>query len=426
MSFPPPTPKQARVIWLALTGLAVALLVALVVALIWGLGKVLQILSPVVWPLAIAGVIAYLLDPVVDYLEQKKVPRTRAILLVFAMSVVVLLGMIGSVVPQIVTETRDLAVRIPNYAERLQHGVENFVTNPPAPLRKLLGSQTTSVTLTNEPAGTNGLSAGIAVTNGPGAAPASVKSPSVWGDAFDTSTLQTATGWIAKVLPKVGSWLFGQATRMAAWFGVLAGLALIPIYSFYFLLEKRGIESNWTNYLPVTTSDFKDELVFVLRSINGYLIVFFRSQVLVAVCDGILYTIGFLLIGLPYAVLLGAIATVLTIIPFLGAIATCIIALIIAFVQYQDWQHPALVLVVFAVVQTLEGLVISPKIMGDRVGLHPLTIIVAVMVGTTVLGGILGGILAIPLTAAGRVLMFRYVWKKRENALLANPYPRNA
>ena len=65
-------------------------------------------------------------------------------------------------------------------------------------------------------------------------------------------------------------------------------------------------------------------------------------------------------------------------------------------------------------VQTLEGLVISPKIIGDRVGLHPLTIIIAVMVGTTLLGGLLGGILAIPLTAALRVVMFRYVWKKRE------------
>jgi predicted PurR-regulated permease PerM len=66
------------------------------------------------------------------------------------------------------------------------------------------------------------------------------------------------------------------------------------------------------------------------------------------------------------------------------------------------------------VVQALEGLVIQPKIMGDRVGLHPVTIIIALMVGTTLLGGILGGILAIPLTAALRVIMFRYVWKKRE------------
>jgi predicted PurR-regulated permease PerM len=74
--------------------------------------------------------------------------------------------------------------------------------------------------------------------------------------------------------------------------------------------------------------------------------------------------------------------------------------------------HPVLVLAVFALVQLIEGLVISPKIMGDRVGLHPLTIIIAVMVGTTLMGGIIGGILAIPLTAALRVLMFRYVWKR--------------
>ena len=72
------------------------------------------------------------------------------------------------------------------------------------------------------------------------------------------------------------------------------------------------------------------------------------------------------------------------------------------------------VLAVVAVVQVLEGLVIQPKIMGDRVGLHPVTIIIALMVGTTLLGGLLGGILAIPLTAALRVIMFRYVWKKRE------------
>jgi len=81
-------------------------------------------------------------------------------------------------------------------------------------------------------------------------------------------------------------------------------------------------------------------------------------------------------------------------------------------VQFGDWLHPLLVLVVFGCVQALEGLVISPKIMGDRVGLHPVSIIIAIMVGTTLLGGLLGGILAIPLTAALRVVMFRYVWKR--------------
>src|SRR5205085_12206997 len=86
-------------------------------------------------------------------------------------------------------------------------------------------------------------------------------------------------------------------------------------------------------------------------------------------------------------------------------------ALILAAVQFGDWLHPGLGVGLFGLVQFLEGFVISPKIMGDRVGLHPLTIIIAVMVGTTLLGGITGGILAIPLTAALRVLMSRYVWR---------------
>ena len=78
-------------------------------------------------------------------------------------------------------------------------------------------------------------------------------------------------------------------------------MALVPVYAFYFLLEKRGISSRWTDYLPVADSGFKNELVFVLNSINNYLITFFRGQVLVAICDGMLYGTGFLIIGLPYA-----------------------------------------------------------------------------------------------------------------------------
>ncbi len=130
-----------------------------------------------------------------------------------------------------------------------------------------------------------------------------------------------------------------------------------------------------------------------------------------AICDGVLYTAGFLIIGLPYAFLIGGISVALTMIPFAGAITTCVCACLMGLIASGSWQLPVAVLVVFAVVQTIEALVISPKIMGDRVGLHPLAIIVAVMVGTTVLGGLLGGLLAIPLAAALRVIMFRYIWR---------------
>lgn len=429
MSFAPPSPKQARLIWVSLSALAIAVLVVLIVALIWGLGQVLQLLAPVLWPLAIAAVIAYLLDPLVDHLETKRhLPRTRAIICVFALAAFIVIGLLASVVPQLVRETGQLLEKIPDHTRNVQQRVQKWIADPPPLLRRVFNLPPPGDSRTNGPGGTNmveGTNAATFETNGvasqagtnqPPAASdtAPPTQPGLLSGALTAETLQKATQWIAQFLPKAGSWLFGQASRVASWFGVLAGLALIPVYAFYFLLEKEGIEQKWTHYLPVAKSGFKDELVFVLKSINGYLIVFFRGQVMVALCDGVLYTIGFYLIGLPYAFLVGVMATVLTMIPFLGAIVTCVVALIIAFVQYGDWLHPLLVLAVFAVVQTLEGLVISPKIMGDRVGLHPLTIIIAVMVGTTVLGGLLGGILAIPLTAALRVLMFRYVWKRRD------------
>jgi predicted PurR-regulated permease PerM len=415
VSFPPPTVRQARVIWLALTGLSVALLVGLVVALIWGMGQVLRMLSPVLWPIAVAGVIAYLLDPVVDFIERKGASRPRAILCVFALALVIVIALFGSVVPQLINETRQLAVRIPAYAARVEKRAEYWLSHPPALVKRLMkresgGNDSRSpVKATDEkapPASTN--SPAVAAVEGTNA-------PALLGGKLDTESLQTATKWLAGALPKVGYWLFGQFERVASWFGVLAGLALVPVYTFYFLLEKQGISSRWTDYLPVADSGFKKELVFILNSVNNYLISFFRGQVLVAMCDGILYGAGFLIIGLPYAVLIGAMAVVLTMIPYLGAIVTCCTALVIAFVQFGDWQHPLLVLAVFGVVQTLEGLLISPRIMGGRVGLHPVTIIIAVMAGTTLLGGLLGGILAIPLTAALRVVMFRYVWKRAEN-----------
>lgn len=414
MSFPPPTHRQARLMWTALSGLAFAVIVALVVGLVWGLGRVLQILSPVLWPLAVAGVLAYLLDPVVDFLERKGTSRSRAIVSVFVIALVIVIGLATAVVPQVVSEARELWARRDSYKTRIEQRLDNWIKHPPELLNKLLGRESPKLGTSAEESSsaTNVVPESMTGTNA--ATLPSADQPLKVAPTLDTQTLQSAAAWVTAALPKIGSWLFGQVSRVAGWFGVVAGLVLIPVYLFYLLLEKRGIKSNWAAYLPVSDSRFKTELVFVLKSINDHLIAFFRGQVLVAICDGILYTIGFLIIGLPYAVLIGVMAIFLTIIPFLGAIITCIVALILAFVQYGDWLHPLLVLAVFAVVQSLEGLVISPKIMGDRVGLHPLTIIIAVMAGTTLLGGLLGGILAIPLTAALKVILSRYVWKRRE------------
>lgn len=400
MNFPPPTERQARLIWAAVSGLAAAVIVALLVALIWGLGRILDVLSNVLWPLAVAAVLACLLDPLVGFLERRGVPRLRAIVVVFAAALLLVAGVAASVVPRVVVETQQLQERVPVFAEKLQRQITGLVEHPPVALRRVMELLFKRSKPAPQPAAS------------PGAETVPAAEPTLL-ELVDQETLAKLTGWMGIVLEQLGLWLKAQAGKLTSLFALIAGLALVPIYAFYFLLEKRGIAAHWRDYLPVRESRLKEELVFVLGAINDYLVAFFRGQVLVALCDGILYTIGFLVIGLPYAVLIGVMATVLTIIPFLGAIVTTVTALILALVA-GGWKLAVMVAIVVAIVQLLEGTVLQPKIMGDRVGLHPVVIIIALMTGTTLLGGILGGILAIPLAAALRVVLFRYVWRKRE------------
>ena len=403
MNLPPPTPKQARTIWFTLTALAVAVYVALLAGLMWGLGRVLNLLSPVLWPLAVAAVIACVLDPAVGFLERARVPRMRAILLTFLSGLTIILVFFWMITPRLVDEAGQLLARVPGYTRQVQERVTKWVAEPPSQIRWLFnrrellasGSTNTTASATNTFAAT--------------AVSATADTPEAWQKRI----IEGATGVVTDFLSQVPAWLGQRLVQLTSLFGVFVGLGLIPVYVFYFLKEKKGIQTKWTDYLPVQDSRFKVELVFVLQAIQGYLVAFFRGQVLVATCDAVLYTIGFFAIGLNYAFLLGALAQLLTLIPFVGAMVICATGVILAAVQFQDALHPLLALGVFGLVQAVEGLAISPKIMGDRVGLHPLTILIAVMVGTTLLGGLLGGILAIPLTAVLRVVMFRYIWKKR-------------
>jgi predicted PurR-regulated permease PerM len=383
-SFPQPTSQQARLIWLAISALSLALFVAVLGALFWGLGWMLQRLTPVLLPLAIAGILAYLLDPVVDLLERWGMKRSIAILLVFFIGVGIVVAVAALVIPRLLVETRDFIEQIPAYARRLSFEIQEWLKSS---------------------AWTHKWTAKLK-------------------EAWAADLQKNLQDWAQKAVPTISAWLSSwfvtQAGRVASWFGLLVGCAMVPVYLFYLLLEKQGIKQSWTDYLPIGESRWKEETVFILTQINDYLILFFRGQILVALCDGVLLTMGFAFIGLNYALLLGMVAGLLSIVPFLGVTISIIPALLLALVQFGDWLHAAFVLGVFAAVQFLEGFFISPRIMGDRVGLHPLTIILAVMVGTTLMGGIIGGILAIPLTAALRVLMFRYVWKRRqEQALVA-------
>ena len=363
-----------------------------------GMAKLASMLSSVLLPLAIAGVIAYLLDPVVDWFQKKRgFKRQNSIILVFGIALLLVGGLVGSVVPPLIEQTTKLTSEFPRIVKTFQDKVgAGEAASVPG------DAQTTS---TNAPAKPDWFE--------------SMRERVKKIGFVNQEAIEKVSVFAVNAVSAVSTWLLEQLKKITSLFGFLAGLALVPVYVFYFLLEKRGIKRNWTDYLPVRESKIKEEIVFVLHSINDCLIVFFRSQVLVAMCVGALLTAGFLAIGLKYAVLLGVIAGLLSIIPYLGVALSIIPVFVLAMIQFvpdDGWLKPVLVLVWFAAVQAMEGLFISPKIIGDRVGLHPLTIIVAVMVGTTLLGGIIGGVLAIPLTAALRTVMFRYVWKDRVHA----------
>jgi len=406
MSFKAPSDYQARIIWIALTALAVAVIITVIAGIIWGLGRVLNLLSPVLWPLAIAVVLAYLLDPPVNWLERRKVPRPWAIVIVFVAMLCLAGGILASIAPQLVEETNKLVSKIPAYAIRAQQQVEKWTANADKTARN---TQAT-------PFATNGPSAQPA---SPAAAPASTNSASGTslqpaGALNNETILDSAKNWLKQAIPKVGGWFLNLLGRIKSLVDLLFAAILIPVYTFYFLWEKKNIQRRWTNYLPIRDSSLKHELVFILSAVNQYLIAFLRGQVIVAFISGVLYAIGFLCIGLDYALLLGLLAVILVIIPFVGAIVLGITTIVFTVVQFHDFFHPLMIVVLFTAVQSLESFFYAPRIMGNRVGLHPVVVIIALMCGITLMGGVLGGILAIPIAAALRVLMFRYIWKKTE------------
>src|SRR5688572_25958490 len=131
MALPSPTDKQAKIIWTSLTALAIADLLAILAGLLWGFGWLLRLLSPVLWPLAIGGILAYLLDPVVDYFERKKMKRRSAILLVFALCVLALSAFFASIIPRMVRESGRLISEVPEYSRQLRGDLNRWMSSRP-------------------------------------------------------------------------------------------------------------------------------------------------------------------------------------------------------------------------------------------------------------------------------------------------------
>ncbi|NQX01820.1 AI-2E family transporter, partial [bacterium] len=224
------------------------------------------------------------------------------------------------------------------------------------------------------------------------------------------------------VIFKTGrNWLTAGSTKVLGFLGLFLGMIMVPIYLFFFLKDSASIRNHWHDYVPIKASRFKTSLVDTLQEINGYLVSFFRGQVLVAAIDGVLVGIALTIFGLPYGLLIGLFMAILGVIPYIGNILCLIPACIIAYLHAQGtapfglspWAYVGSVVAIFVMVQQINSLVTAPKIVGDSVGLHPLTVIFSMLFWSLVLGGFVGALLAVPLTAAVKVLFRRFIWERQ-------------
>lgn len=408
-----PTEFQRRTLWSALTGVAIVIIGALGVGFVLLLGKVLAYLQPVLVPLAVAGILAYLLNPLVEKLEEKGMTRLRAIIYVFTLAIVLCALAISLVLPSVVRQTGELIEKREELAENL---VRDLRTTPW--IRPLL-NQALSRHENYEAATTEEPSADLPLDQSSfrdwlEAYPEWV--PGKFREEHRSVPLKETNAWVwvaenGKAIWSTGTkWLNASSGKVLGFIGYALGFLLVPVYLFFFLKETATIKRRWSHFVPLKESNLKREVIETLNEMNGYLIAFFRGQVIVSIIDGVLTGLLLWMIGLPYAFVIGIALAILGVMPFIGFLVTLIPALIIAAATWGDWQHPALVFAIFFVVQQIDGLFIQPKIIGDKVGLHPMSIIFSIFFWSLILGGFLGALLAIPLTASVKVLFTRYIW----------------
>jgi predicted PurR-regulated permease PerM len=435
-----PTPWQQKMMWSALAALSVVAIGAVAVGLIWLMSNVIAFLQPILIPFAVAAVMAYLLEPVVSLIVRLGTSRHRAVISVFALVTVALGGVMVWIIPAIWVQTSNLVQKWPAYREKIEvkgkdftdwvhsleqkYGVrllpeiaETGIPNPLAPVEEEPENANAGKTTSEAPRAVGGAAAPAAQLSSKKAAKGP---PRAWDlqDLLKGDSLRTALPVVAR---KVWTFITNSVGGFLGVFGFLLSMVIVPIYLYYFLIEAKNISQSWGDYLPLRASAFKDEVVSALNEINGYLIAFFRGQLLVSMINGGITAVGLMVVGLDFGLLIGITLCFLGLIPYLGIFLCWIPAVIIASVQSSPWflhgtgwwVFPLVVTGIFVFVNQLDGYVVTPKIVGESVGLHPMTVIASVFVWTLLLGGLLGAILAVPLTATVKVLLRRYIWQRR-------------
>lgn len=415
--------------WASLTAIFVVILFVIVGTVVWLGANVVAFLQPILIPVAIGVILAYLLDPLVTYLANRGFGRTKSVLVIFAIALIALAGLIAWIVPLISVQSASLARQLPSFTVHVRDRVVDMMYRYEHTfgLNGRKGSNGATNGIVNWLlAGPTPLPGTPAPTATPAPTPASVNTE-VIGPApakFTSADRQRIQDWVQKQLPALEKqlpdligklWLLVK-TSVGGFLGVtgfLLSLVMVPIYAFFLLKERPAIERRWKDYIPLRASPLKEEVASTLSQINSYVIAYFRGQLLVCLVDGLLIGVALTIYGLNFGPLIGLIVVPLTMIPYLGIILCWIPAALIAAAQWGDWWHPFWVTIIFLVVQNLEGLFYAPRIVGNSVGLHPMTVIVSIFVWGLLIGGLLGPLLAIPLTATLKVLLARYVWGER-------------
>lgn len=330
----------------------------------------IYLLAPILTPFVIAAVLSYIGDPLVDWLELKKWPRTVAVSVVFLvltlLSIVLLLILIPLVEKQIIV----LINKVPEYAKWIQQTILPVINAKLGEAKLSLDLHTLQESLKSH-----------------------------W---------QSAGGIMAQVV--------GSITRSGlALFTWLANLTLVFIVSFYLLRDWDTLIDHIRQLLPRN----KEKLVSSLaKQSDEVLGAFFRGQFLVVLALTFVYSVGLSIVGLELAILIGLLAGLVSFVPYLGFIIGVVVAGIAAIMQFNDASYLLYVFIVFGVGQALEGMVLTPILVGDKIGLHPVAVIFAILAGGQ-LFGFFGILCALPVAAVLAVII-RHIHQGYKSSALYN------
>ncbi len=321
----------------------------------------------VVTPFFIAFALAYLMDPLVDRLEKAKISRTPSviILMVGFFLLVFLAGII--LLPLLKVQVEHLAKNLPDYMGILQSWFHPIVEN-------IAGLDQTKIKEILKMA----------------------------GDKLGSLPLE--------VLGSASNIVWSSLASLMNLIFVLINTIIIPVAMFYLLRDFDYIVEKLKNLIPPR---FQKQTIEIFKDIDQVLSRFVRGQLMVATLMGVLYSIGLFICGTPMSLFIGMMAGYANLVPYLGLVVGFVPAALLTFLQFQELMPLLGVVVVFAVVQALEGMVITPRVVGDQLGLHPVAIMLAVLIGAE-LFGFLGVLLAVPVAAVLNVLLRRglLVYKK--------------